>query len=166
MGFLMILKVKLYLFVFIFNTSVAYCQNDSKREVILVTAKASKSKLVDSDNENDSKAVFYPMTFNITFKDIHVELGKSAEYPSKATFEIKTRSDYMIMNAERVSLLIDVTEPNNHKLLDLDFISSVTCFNQDYLDDSYSDIYFHISFDNMKSKKCIILTGEYLSPNR
>ena len=63
----------------IFFYTFGFCENSTKRKILLVTAKATKSKLVsDINNSGNSKAVLYPMLFNITFEDIHLELGDSS----------------------------------------------------------------------------------------
>lgn len=138
------------------------------RQLILITAKAMSSKLISDDSEKYPDAVFHPMTYRIKFRTINVELGASTDYPSSIEFDVVTNTDYMILNADLVSLLIDISHPENHKLVSLDLVSKISCHKADILDPAYEDYYFNLDFKKDASDqpdvKCIILTGKHFPP--
>ncbi len=162
------MKKIIILLVFFGHIQLALCSSYGEKKLILVTAKASSSKLVSDDSEKYQNAAFHPMTYRIKFKKINVELGATAEYPSSKEFDVVTSTDYMILNADQVSLLIDVSDSGNHKLVSLDIVSRISCHKTNVLDSTYEDYYFNMDFkndsDNQLDMNCVILDGEHFPP--
>lgn len=133
---------------------------------ILVTAKAVKSEFVrdNSKQNSDGSAVLAPMTFHITFDDVSVKQGSISDYSKKLSFNIDARSDYPILNAEKIYLLLDITN-KKPRLLKWGIVSSLICLPSDLIAPDYKDYYFELTKQKTKKgEKCslFILTTRLL----
>jgi len=99
------------------------------------------------------------MSYEITFSDIEVKQGFQADFKKNLTFEIDVNSDYPILNAEKLYLLVDLSE-EEPKLLSWGDIIYMVCLPSEFVVPGYEHRYTPIR-GNSEDKKCTRILSYY-----
>jgi hypothetical protein len=164
----MLLDRIILLFFLLSSFHESYGKNDYDGiKTVLITAKAVKSEIV-RDNSHihaDGSFVIAPFTFRVTFDEVRVQQGVVDKYPSPVDFEIDARSDYQILNEDRVFLLVDISSRPN-RLLYWGFVENLVCIPERLISEGYEDYYFYFSEESRKKgEKCSFISFYYQPPD-